>query len=69
MPRDFRLYLRDILKALERINLVLERMDKAAFKRNDVGVDAILFNLMTIGEAVKNIPDEIRVLHPEIKWN
>lgn len=28
----------------------------------------VLFNLMTIGEAVKNIPDELRELHPDVRW-
>jgi uncharacterized protein with HEPN domain len=68
MPRDFKLYLRDIVHAIDRIQTILENLDETAFKGNDVGVDGILFNLMTIGEAVKNIPDEVQNRIPEARW-
>lgn len=28
----------------------------------------MLFNLMTIGEAVKNVPEDIRSRHPQVAW-
>jgi uncharacterized protein with HEPN domain len=31
-------------------------------------VDAVVRNLEIIGEAVKNLPEEIRDLRPEIEW-
>jgi uncharacterized protein with HEPN domain len=31
-------------------------------------VDAVVRNLEIIGEAVKNLPDEIRALGPEVEW-
>lgn len=68
MPRNYRLYLNDILKALERIELLLKEVDEASFKNNDVRVDGILFNLMTIGEAVKNIPDEMKMQASQLPW-
>ena len=43
-------------------------MSEAEFKSNDVRVDGILFNLMSIGEAVKNIPEEVREQTPEVRW-
>ncbi|NWG17555.1 MAG: nucleotidyltransferase [Chloroflexi bacterium] len=54
MPRDYELYVRDILRAIGSINLLLQEIDESAFKSGDIRVDGILFNLMTIGEAVKN---------------
>lgn len=43
-------------------------MSAEDFKADALRADAVLFNLMTIGEAVKNIPDEVRQRSPEIRW-
>lgn len=69
MPRSYKLYLADIQTAIARIRALMQTLDEAAFKKGDVQTDGILFNLMTIGEAAKNIPQEIRDLMPEIDWS
>ncbi len=38
------------------------------FIKNDMVVDAVIRNLEIIGEAVKNIPPEVRSKYPEIPW-
>jgi len=38
------------------------------FARNDLVVDAVIRNLEIIGEAVKNIPEDIRSKYPDIPW-
>jgi uncharacterized protein with HEPN domain len=68
MSRTYELYLRDILKAVERIAHYLEGMDEATFKQDDLRVDGILFNLMIIGEAVKGIPEDVRTQTPDVRW-
>jgi uncharacterized protein with HEPN domain len=68
MSRVYELYLRDILKAIERIKLHTNDVDEEAFKAGDISVDGVLFNLMIIGEAVKNIPDEVKTQIPEVRW-
>jgi uncharacterized protein with HEPN domain len=68
MPRTFELYLRDILNAAERLDHYIQGMDEAAFKQDELRVDAVLFNLMLIGEAVKNIPENVRAEAPEVRW-
>jgi uncharacterized protein with HEPN domain len=68
MSRLYDLYLKDILHAVERINRHLEGVDEAAFIADNLHVDGVLFNLMTIGEAVKNLPDEMRDQAPEVRW-
>lgn len=68
MSRNYELYLRDILKAIGRIERYIGNDDKDTFKTDDMRVDSVLFNLMTIGEAVKNIPDELRQRHPDVRW-
>lgn len=68
MSRNDELYLQDILKAIKRIHHYTSHLDKEQFKTDDMCVDSVLFNLMTIGESVKNIPDEIRQQAPHIRW-
>jgi uncharacterized protein with HEPN domain len=43
-------------------------MSFADFITNDKTYDAVLRNLEVIGEAVKNLPDDFRDLHPQIEW-
>lgn len=68
MPRSARLYLVDIQTALSRIEGLMAELDEETFKAGSLTVDGILFNLMTIGEAAKHIPPDIRTASPEINW-
>jgi uncharacterized protein with HEPN domain len=38
------------------------------FRRELLHIDAVLHNLQIIGEAVKQLPEDIRLQDPEIKW-
>ena len=66
--RDYLLYLKDILTAIERIDIFVENMDLEAFKDDDKTTSAVIRKLEIIGEAVKGIPGEIRLSHPHIPW-
>ncbi len=68
MPRSYKLYLTDIRRSINRIQLLVQNLDKTEFDSQNIQTDGVLFNLMTIGEAAKNIPEDIRVLMPEIEW-
>jgi uncharacterized protein with HEPN domain len=43
-------------------------MDFQQFCDDERTVDAVIRNLMVIGEAVKNIPEDIRKTESEIEW-
>ena len=66
--RDVRLFLYDILECIEKIERYTRDLRFDEFVRNDLVVDAVIRNLEIIGEAVKNIPEDIRSKYPDIPW-
>ena len=66
--RDVRLFLYDILECIEKIERYTKNLSFEDFVKNDMVVDAVIRNLEVIGEAVKNIPPEIRSKYPEVPW-
>lgn len=68
--RSPELFIQDMLEAIEKIEKYTESIeDLDEFKRNNMVADAVLRNLEIIGEAARNIPEEIRAKYSEIPWN
>jgi uncharacterized protein with HEPN domain len=68
MPRDSRLYLDDILGAVERILEYVRGMDYEAFTGDLKTQDAVIRNLEIIGEAARHLPAEMTERTPAIQW-
>jgi uncharacterized protein with HEPN domain len=68
MSRDESLYLGDIQESCEKILRFTEGMAYKEFVHDDLHFDAVLRNLEVIGEAVKNISEETRIIYPNVKW-
>ena len=66
--RDFRLYLRDIFAAMVAIQEFIEGMDFEAFTVDDKTASAVIRKFEIIGEATKNVPEDIRQKYPQIPW-
>jgi uncharacterized protein with HEPN domain len=66
--RDIRLYLDDILEAINKIEKYTEDMDFEQFRKDEKTGDAVIRNFSVIGEAVKQIPPSIRNKYPDIPW-
>lgn len=67
--RNYKLYLKDILEAMLAIEKFVEGEVKLEdFKANDEKSSAVIRKFEIIGEATKNVPDEIRQKYPEIPW-
>jgi uncharacterized protein with HEPN domain len=66
--RDYTLYLKDILAAIESIERFTAGMDLDAFQADDKTTNAVIRKLEIIGEAVKQIPDEIRQRYTQVPW-
>ncbi len=69
MHRDYRLYLDDILEAIDRIHEYVQGMDEDAFGSDRKTQDAVIRNLEVIGEASRNLSDELKTQSNEIEWS
>jgi uncharacterized protein with HEPN domain len=68
MKRDYQLYLRDIISAMESIRSFTADMQYEAFRADDKTSSAVIRKLEIIGEAAKQIPAEFRRKYPQIPW-
>lgn len=66
--RDYNLYLKDILSAMDSIEAFVEGMSFDEFRTDDKTSSAVVRKFEIIGEATKNIPDEIRQQYPTVPW-
>ena len=68
MLRDHRLYLDDIREAIRAIREYTERLTFESFSADRKTIDAVIRNLEIIGEAAKNLPEEIKATSGDIEW-
>lgn len=66
--REWKLFVEDILESIALIEKYIEGMDSKDFGKDRKTIDAVVRNLEIIGEAAKNIPDEIRRKYKKIDW-
>ena len=67
MSRSWLLYLDDLIESAEKIERFVAGRTVATFKSDEAILDAVLFNLQVIGEAVKQMPEEARSAMPEVR--
>lgn len=68
MKRDYKLFIKDILDCMNRIEEFVGDMDFDEFVRDDKTSSAVIRKLEIIGEATKNLPKEIRQRYKELPW-
>ncbi len=68
MPRDYRVYLEDIIHAIGKIRRYTDGFSCESLAKDDKTLDAVVRNLEVIGEATKQMPGEIRARHPDVEW-
>ena len=69
MPeRDWRLRINDIAFAIDKIERYTVDMTLADFQADERTVDAVLRNFEVIGEAARNVPEDVTNANPNIPW-
>jgi len=68
MKRDYRLFIKDIIAAMESIEGFVEGMSFEELMQDDKTASAVIRKFEIVGEATKRLPDELKEEHPEIQW-
>lgn len=68
MPREPKVYLRDILESIRKIEMYKSRLNEITFKKDELVQDGIIRNLEIIGEAVKKMPDSLKQGSSRLDW-
>ncbi len=68
MKRDHRLFIKDIIDAMESIEKFVEGMSFENLLNDDKTSSAVIRKFEIIGEAARNIPDWITQKYPEVPW-
>ena len=66
--RDYSLYLSDILKAFEAIESFVEGQSFEDFKKDDKTSSAVIRKFEIIGEAAKQVPENVKQEYPSVPW-
>ena len=68
MKRVYEDYLRDMLENAEKARSFVKGLDFDGFREDDKAVYAVIRAFEIIGEAARQIPEDVRDTHPEIQW-
>ncbi len=68
MKRDYKLFLKDLISAMNSIEEFVSGMTIDEIKEDDKTSSAVIRKFEIIGEATKHIPEALRRRHPEIPW-
>lgn len=68
MSRNVLLYMRDIMDNMRDVEEFIQGMSYEQFAVDKRTVNAVLRSIEVIGEATKNVPDDVRAGYPQIPW-
>jgi len=68
MKRNYKLFLQDILEAMNAIEKFIEGMEFDELVKDDKTSSAVIRKFEIIGEAARNIPDLIKEQYKDIPW-
>jgi uncharacterized protein with HEPN domain len=68
-PRVWQERVRDILQAIQEIRKFTEGMNFEAFQNDDKTIRAVEMNLIIIGEAAGQIPENVQEKYSQIPWS
>jgi len=68
MKKDAKVFIHHILESISLIEVYSNGKTLEDFVASTSLQDMIIRRIEIIGEAVKNLPDDLRIAHPEIPW-
>lgn len=68
MKRVHEDYLRDMLENAEKARSFVKGLDYDDFRKDNKAMYAVIPAFDIIGEAARQIPEDVRDAHPEIQW-
>lgn len=68
MKREVGDFISDVINAMDKALKFIDKMSYEEFVQDDKTIFAVVRAIEIIGEAVKNIPDDIKEKYPEIPW-
>ncbi len=60
--------IKDILTCIDHIQLYISEFTYKDFSRNFMAIEACLYNIQIIGEAVSQLPEEVKEKETQIPW-
>jgi uncharacterized protein with HEPN domain len=66
--RNWRIRLQDIITSITEIQQQIKPLTFEEFANNQTILKAVLYDLIVIGEAARNVPPEIQSRYPLIPW-
>ncbi|MBI5427684.1 MAG: DUF86 domain-containing protein [Nitrospinae bacterium] len=66
--RSDRLYLEDIVSAMQAVEIFLSGKNSSAFLKDDLLQSAVLQKLTIMGEAASKVSKELKTRYPRIDW-
>lgn len=69
MKRDYKLFIRDVLECINKIEEFVGGMNFEEFVKDDKTSSAVIRKLEIIGEATKNIPRDVRQRYKTLPWS
>ena len=66
--RGDREFILDMMIACERMLEYTEQLSYEDFSKNQMAIDAVVRNLEILGEAAKNVSNELKSKYPEVEW-
>jgi uncharacterized protein with HEPN domain len=67
--RDPRLFVADMLAAIEKVDRYTDGLSYQQFEANEMVTDAVVRNLEIVGEAARYIPATLRDRYAQIEWS
>jgi uncharacterized protein with HEPN domain len=67
--RNIEVFIQDVFDAIDKINGYVSNIQNAKeLKKSGQVYDAVMMNFIVIGEAVKNIYEEVKNNYPKVEW-